>query len=868
MKNLIYSFVIVSILFNKVIAQSALPINVSDSLWHIWQDNTRNDSIRVDAFADYIWKGYVFSNPDSAIYFSKIEYEFSKENHLLKRTGTALYHLGIASYLGYKYDNGIDYFLELIEICSGKKYNKLKSYGINGLGLIYTDKGEYEAAINYYKKSNDISIQMKDTIGQASAFNNIAMVYSYQGNYSKSIQNYFNALKFFEIKKDSQNIANCYNNIAIEYKKINAFDKAIVYYNKSINVLKKINQLRMITTINNNLGNIYFSKQQYNKALSYYKKSYTTAITHDNRSEIAKSLSGMGNVYIKYKKFDSAQVFIEKSLNQYTEIGDKYGMLDQVLIYGNFNYELKRYKKAIQHFENGYSIAKEIGIKEAIKKSNNYLWKAYKNIGNYKKSLFYYEAFIKMKDSLESERNIKEILEQEFKYSYQKQAAVDSISHLKETALLDANILQQDLELKNKKQQQYLLFGGITLLVIFGGFMFNRFKITKKQNKIIELQKQEVELQKQEAENQRDYAESEHKKAEDLRIVAETQKEIVEEKNKEITDSITYAKRLQNAILPPARLVKEWLNDSFIFYKPKDIVAGDFYWMEVVKRGEKNIIFYAAADCTGHGVPGAMVSVVCSNALNRSVKEFNITDPAKLLDKVTELVKDSFAQSDEAINDGMDIAICALDLIDKKVWFSGANNPLYRITGLDTKIDGDYKTLEVGTRQLIEYKADKQPIGNYDYIKPFTTTEIQLEPGDCIYIFSDGFSDQFGGEKGKKYKSANFKRFLMQIESKEMDVQKEILDTEINRWRGEIEQVDDICVIGLRVNGHMSKIFTKRELEILKNILDGKTSQVIAEELFISKHTVDTHRKRILAKSNTKNALELSKFCETHSVIG
>ena len=345
------------------------------------------------------------------------------------------------------------------------------------------------------------------------------------------------------------------------------------------------------------------------------------------------------------------------------------------------------------------------------------------------------------------------------------------------------------------------------------------------------------------------------------------QKDMLEERNKEILDSITYAKRLQTAILPPVRLVKEWLNDSFIFYKPKDIVAGDFYWMETAKRNGRNIIFYAAADCTGHGVPGAMVSVVCSNALKRAVKEFDISDPGELLDKVAELVQEAFEQSEHEVKDGMDIAVCAVDLMDRKVWFSGANNALYRITSEDTKTAEGLKVVSSGNRKLVEYAANKQPVGSYEHMVPFTTVEIQLEPGDCIYLFSDGFADQFGGEDGKKFKYKPFKQLLLDIEAKEMDSQKDILDTEFERWRGNLEQVDDVCIIGLRVNGHMRKLFSKRELEVIEKIKDGRQSKEIADELNIAKSTVDTHRKRILAKTNLGNAAELIKFCEEHEVI-
>ncbi len=409
---------------------------------------------------------------------------------------------------------------------------------------------------------------------------------------------------------------------------------------------------------------------------------------------------------------------------------------------------------------------------------------------------------------------------------------------------------------------------GAGLLLIFFAFYKGRTAQMRKRQKVlentVEERTKEVVEQKEEVEKQRD--------------IAHHQKEIVEEKNKEILDSISYAKRLQNAILPPPRLVKEWLNDSFIFYKPKDIVAGDFYWMETTKRDGRTIVLFAAADCTGHGVPGAMVSVVCSNAMNRAIKEFGIHEPGLLLDKVVELVKSTFEQSEDTdpsfaeasagrIKDGMDIALCALDLMDRKVWFAGAHNPLYRVTNTDTSTSEELRTLEVGERKLVEYKASKQPVGAFDHMEPFKTTEIQLEPGDCIYLFSDGYADQFGGEKGKKYKYANFKKLLMEIESKEMDTQKEMLDLEFNRWKGELEQIDDICIIGLRVNGHMRKLFSKRELEVIQKIKEGKSSKMIADDLNIAKTTVDTHRKRILSKVNLHSAPELIKFCEEHEIL-
>lgn len=257
------------------------------------------------------------------------------------------------------------------------------------------------------------------------------------------------------------------------------------------------------------------------------------------------------------------------------------------------------------------------------------------------------------------------------------------------------------------------------------------------------------------------------------------QKAKIEEAHKEIKSSITYARRIQSAILPPLKLVEQHLPDSFVLYKPKDIIAGDFYWLEVTE----NDVLIAAADCTGHGVPGAMVSVVCNNALNRSVREFGLTDPGLILDKTREMVIEEFEKSEEDVMDGMDVALCAFS--GYRLRYAGAHNPLWLVRN----------------GELTEIRASKQPIGVYHNITPFQTHHIDLLPGDSIYIFSDGFADQFGGDRGKKFMSARFKKLIVSIQSESMPRQKELLNKAIKEWKGRRDQVDDICVIGVRV-GH------------------------------------------------------------------
>lgn len=263
----------------------------------------------------------------------------------------------------------------------------------------------------------------------------------------------------------------------------------------------------------------------------------------------------------------------------------------------------------------------------------------------------------------------------------------------------------------------------------------------------------------------------------ELEIEVENATHEIKKQHKEITDSIAYARRIQYAMLPHNKVLKEYLKDSFILYKPKDVVAGDFYWMRQVEGKT----LFAAADCTGHGVPGALVSVVCNNALNRSVREYGLTDPGLILDKAREIVVEEFEKSEDDVKDGMDIALCCLE--GNNLRFSGAHNPLWILRN----------------KEILETKSNKQPVGKFSYSESFTSHSFELEKGDLIYIFTDGFVDQFGGESGKKFKIAAFRKLILEIESLEMEVQRKYLDDFFETWRGELEQVDDVCVIGVRV---------------------------------------------------------------------
>jgi serine phosphatase RsbU (regulator of sigma subunit) len=403
-------------------------------------------------------------------------------------------------------------------------------------------------------------------------------------------------------------------------------------------------------------------------------------------------------------------------------------------------------------------ISSKYQIKEAEMESYKVFNLLYEKTNNPSFALTYYKKYIQIRDSIKSESSAAEIAKLETEFQYEKKIEAQKAEQLRKDEL-------QQIESKKQRVLIVLVSVVLILVVLFSYYLFSRLKLIRKQKDVIE-----------------------------------KQKNLVDEKQKEIVDSITYAKRLQQAILPPDNLIQKYLPNSFILYKPKDIVAGDFYWFE----HKNDLVMIAAADCTGHGVPGAMVSVVCSNALNRTVKEFGLTESGKILDKVRELVIETFEKSESEVKDGMDISLCVLDFKNKKMQWSGANNPLWIVRS--EMLDNRFETEKLGsnisnlnTHILIEYKADKQPIGKYAEQKPFTTNEIQLQKDDSLYIFTDGYADQFGGEKGKKYKGSKMKELILSIQVKDMDEQRELIDKSFEDWKGDLEQVDDVCIIGVKI---------------------------------------------------------------------
>jgi len=613
---------------------------------------------------------------------------------------------------------------------------------LNNIGYIYKNKGQLKEALDYFSLSLKIQKEIVDKKGIADVYNNIGSIYDDQGQVKEALDYFSRSLKIREGIGDKEGIATSLNNIGSIYYDQGQVKEALDYFSHSLKIEEEIGDKEGIATALNNIGYIYENQGQVKEALDYFIRSLKILEEIGNKKGIAGSLHNIGTIYDDQGQLKEALDYFSRSLKIEKEIGNKKGIASSLKNIGSIYNAQDKLNKALVYSLKSLTISQEIGSPDDISQGSDLLSKIYEKQGKGVKALDMYKLHIIMRDSINNKETQKASAQQHAKYAYEKQKTIDDAKHDKLIAI----------EKEKKEKQQILTIAislGLVLVVIFLLFVFNRLRITRKQKVIIQEQKEVVEIAHHE----------------------------LEEKNKEIIDSIIYAKRIQSAILPPAKLIKEYLKESFILYKPKDVVSGDFYWLE--QKNSK--VFFAAADCTGHGVPGAMVSVVCNNALNRSVREYGLTIPGEILDKTRDIVVQEFKKSEEDVKDGMDIALCSIE--GMKLQYAGAYNPLWVIR----------------SGELIEMKANKQPIGQFDNLKLFKTYSFDLEQGDAIYIFSDGYVDQFGGEKGKKFKSKVFRELLLSIQNKTMEEQNTSIDDAFEIWKGDLDQLDDVCVIGVRV---------------------------------------------------------------------
>lgn len=609
------------------------------------------------------------------------------------------------------------------------------------VGEISISTGDYIEAIEKFEKSLAIAKELNDFGQIAECYMYIGRCFQSMGNIPKALEYYQNALGHAEKAKRDRLTTQINLFIGALYSEGVNSELGMEYLTKAGNIAEQLKDTNMIMNAYTYIANQYYYRKEYEKALEKYQKILLFNQKFGGRNTYAGVLGNMGNVYADMGQIEKGMELQFQAQKIFEEIEDKQGLTICYSAIGIDYLNLKQYDKALEYFNKSLPMAQEMQSLEDLIEIHFSLSRLYEETKDYEKAYNNFKLYKKYNDSVYNGNNAQKITEMELNYRFE--------SKQKEAALLH--------ELTNERFKRTIfgaVAGGLILLIIVV-LVVRANRQRKKVNEQLTISNNAIRIQKEELET--------HKK--------------------EITDSINYAKRIQESILPPDSYWKNSLPDSFIFYRPKDIVSGDFYWIE-----QKNdTVCFAAVDCTGHGVPGALMSVVGFNLLTQAVNEMNLTIPSEILKHLDYGVTKTLRQSEDGkgVKDGMDLSLCSLNIKTNELQYAGAYNALYYIS------NGKFN----------EIKADKFPIGvNIDgKVDNYTNHTIPLQKGDCVYLFSDGYADQFGGPRGKKFKYNQLKQILHKIYLLPIDEQKQELANIFDSWKGDLEQVDDVVIIGVRV---------------------------------------------------------------------
>ncbi|HBF88764.1 MAG TPA: hypothetical protein DDX39_08995 [Bacteroidales bacterium] len=774
-------FLIISVTFLSFFANANI-----DSLF-IQLSKAKNDSLKAKLNIE-IGTELKYTVPDSASLYFEEALKIAKRIKNKKLEAKSNQNIGACLYYLGSNEESLEYMFKAIKIYKNLNDSLGIAESYNSIGSAYDFMGEYEKGLDYFIKALEIHEKLKNRKGISTCLNNIGMINDNQGNHEKALEYYKKSLAIDIELNDKEGISSCYNNLGVVYRKMRNYDLSIEYYLKSLKIDIAMNDIYGVSYSYNNLGNINLELENYDVALDYYLKSLQIKEEIGNKNGIAAVLGNLASLY--------------------TILGDS--------AYNNRTQQITYFNKAIEYGLRGMKIADEI---EAIPWKNDlayHLQESYKGLGNNAEALYYAEIYIETQELMFNDEKTNALAEMEGKYQNEKkQLEIEKLENHK--ALQD--------EIIARKENQILFFTvGFILVLIFSILIFRLFVQKKKANKLLAFQNEEILQKNEEINTQKEEIESQR----DLVI---QQKELIEEIHKSVTDSITYAKRIQQALLPELATSdkgsKIWgeIDEVFIFYRPKDIVSGDFYWATKIDQW----LIISVADCTGHGVPGAFMSMLGISFLNEIIRKKEITQANQVLNHLRKSIIDALQQKGITgeQDDGMDISLVVINMKTFKVsetlkvlspsesyvtynaQFAGANNPLYIVKSEKLKVKNEENTkldeLSTFNFQLDEVKGDNMPISIYNRMDDFTNHEFTLETGDMIYLFSDGYADQFGGKNDKKYSYKRFKQLLLTNCQLPMSEQKNVIEAEFDNWKNKNEQIDDVTVLGLKIENKSKK---------------------------------------------------------------
>jgi serine phosphatase RsbU (regulator of sigma subunit)/Tfp pilus assembly protein PilF len=638
---------------------------------------------------------------------------------------------------GYLYsqpDSAYYFAQQMIDFAEKENLKAFMADGLNIQGLAREVQGQNVTALGLFNQSRNLYVEVKDSSGIAAAWQNIGSVHESLGDYPRTLSSYQKSMFFYRLLDKKRGLAICNNNIGIVYKVQEEYTKALEYFEKGLALFIGLDDQRGIANALQNIGIIKNEQKKYDEALEYYTKSLNLYRELDNAWGEAAAITNLGGFYEGQDNYDKAIEYYDQSLSIREALSDNHGLTRTLLSIGNAYNEKGEYFAAVDWCSRSLKVAEEIdGVRER-RDACECLYVAYQSLENFNQALGYHVQMQALDDSLQSVKTFKILRQMEFR----TKQVTDSL-FTEEEKLRVRIEYEGEIHKKEIVKNIFLGVGLFLLFLVIALFGLNRY--------------------------------------------TQKAKDEIAEYAKDITDSIKYAKRIQNAILPDWDRIKQILPDAFVFFQTRDLVSGDFYLVD--KINDK--IIFCVVDCTGHGVPGAFISIVANNLLTQAIRQEGLTKPSDILDYLNHGVTNTLRQTDEAssVRDGMDIALCCWDTKNSMLEYAGAYHPLLIYRG----------------GELLETKGNRFTCGTFvgEDTRRFVNHEIPVQKNDMVYIFSDGYADQFGGHNGKKFMIKRFRTFLQNIHTKTAHEQHTLLEEQLNNWKGNLKQVDDIVIMGVRI---------------------------------------------------------------------
>ncbi|MBK6523812.1 MAG: tetratricopeptide repeat protein [Sphingobacteriaceae bacterium] len=627
---------------------------------------------------------------------------------------------------------------------------------LNKLASTYARTGDLDAALPYFQEAYELSSKLNYHFGIAASLNNLGKVSLGKSAFPAALEYFFKSLEVAERYNFKSGMASAMGNIGIVYDNEKDYNKALRYHYKSLKIEEEIGNLDGVAESYNSIGNIYYYKQNYAKVIECYNKALDIKIKLGDEIGCASTLANIGNIYFYKKEYVKTREYYFKALTYFEKLENlqAIGMLSNNIAETYIGE--KNFKEALKYSQKSLQVSTQIGVLDDIKNAYSSLSTIYAGLGNHKLSTDNLRLYIRYNDSIYNDENKRKAIEIDIKYHFDKKATNTRIENERKQIILKEEAEKQKLII-------YFGLGFLILVIVFAIYAFRSFKIKQKINAQLSIQKEEIVAQRDEIELQRS---------------------IVEEKNKGLTDSINYAKRIQYTLLAHEAYLSENLKEHFVYFQPKDIVSGDFYWatnMEGAAENGGDLFYLAVCDCTGHGVPGAFMSLLSIGFLSEAIKEKHIKEPGEIFNYVRKRLIENISKEEQ--KDGFDGVLICINTKDNKVTYAAANSEPVLVDG-----------------ETVSYLlADKMPVGIGITNDSFNTFELSYKKGDTLYIYTDGYADQFGGPKGKKFKYKQLNELLLAASGNDVAYQKENLKTNFDKWKRDLEQVDDVCVVGIRL---------------------------------------------------------------------